>query len=262
MRRDLSRLSNEVFDLLVIGGGITGACVARDASRRGLKVALIEKNDFACATSAHNSKLIHGGLRYLRSFELRLVRESLRERRIWQRIAPHLVHPLPFLIPLYGGGWSARATLAAGLSLYDALSFDRRWLDDPAQRLPGRRWLRADAALATEPALAACNFAGAFEYYDAQMCSPERLALECVIDAEAHSAVVANHLLAETLLLRDERIEGASVVDVFTDARFDIRAQLTVIAAGPWADLFLAQALGRPVSHRLLRSKGIHLIVP
>ncbi|MGN6516695.1 MAG: FAD-dependent oxidoreductase, partial [Rhizomicrobium sp.] len=108
MRRDLTRLSNEAFDLLVIGGGVTGACVARDAALRGLKVALIEKNDFACATSAHNSKLIHGGLRYLRNFELGLVRESLRERRIWQRTAPHLVQPLPFLIPLYKAGFRER----------------------------------------------------------------------------------------------------------------------------------------------------------
>src|ERR1051326_4477979 len=114
MKRDLTRLADERFRSLVIGGGITGACIARDAAMRGLSVALIEKNDFAHATSAHNSKLIHGGLRYLRSFELRLVRESLRERRIWQRIAPHLVHPLPFLIPLYGAGRKARTSVAAG----------------------------------------------------------------------------------------------------------------------------------------------------
>src|ERR1044071_7827158 len=103
MKRDLHRLADERFDLLVIGGGITGACVARDAAMRGLSVSLIEKRDFAHATSAHNSRLIHGGLRYLRKFELGLVRESLRERRIWQRIAPHLVRPLPFFIPLHGG---------------------------------------------------------------------------------------------------------------------------------------------------------------
>src|SRR5579863_5938760 len=115
MRRDLDRLSRETFDLLVMGGGITGACIARDAALRGLSVALIEKNDFAHATSAHNSKLIHGGLRYLRNLELSLVRESLRERRIWQRTAPHLVSPLPFLVPVYEGGFRARATLAAGL---------------------------------------------------------------------------------------------------------------------------------------------------
>src|SRR4051794_25600416 len=147
MKRDLQRLASERFDLLVIGGGITGACIARDAASRGLSVALIEKNDFAHATSAHNSKLIHGGLRYLRNLEFALVRESLRERRIWQRIAPHLVHPLAFLIPLNGAGWKARAELAAGLTLYDLLSFDRGWLDDPGQRLPGHRWIGAPRAL-------------------------------------------------------------------------------------------------------------------
>jgi glycerol-3-phosphate dehydrogenase len=262
MKRDLRRLSDERFDLLVIGGGITGACVARDAAMRGLSVALVEKNDFAHATSAHNSKLIHGGLRYLRNFELSLVRESLRERRIWQRIAPHLVHPLPFLIPLYGAGWKARAQLAAGLTLYDALSFDRGWLDDPAQRLPGHRWFDAKAARAKEPALEGPELDGAFQYYDAQMYSPERLALECLRDAEARGAVLANYVTAEKLLLRADRVEGASVADAFSDARFDIRATLTLIAAGPWADIFLATALGKRASHRVLRAKGIHLVVP
>jgi glycerol-3-phosphate dehydrogenase len=262
MKRDLERLSNEPFDLLVIGGGITGACVARDAALRGLSVALVEKNDFACATSAHNSKLIHGGLRYLRNLELGLVRESLRERRIWQRVAPHLVHPLPFLIPLYGAGWKARAQLAAGLTLYDVLSFDRRWLPDPAQRLPGHRWLDRTRALELEPSLDGPAFEGAFEYYDAQMSSPERLALEIVKDAAANGAAVANHLTAEGLLLRDGRVEGATVSNRFGGERFDVRASTALIAAGPWADLFLAQALGKPASHRLMRSKGIHLLVP
>src|SRR5579862_4682970 len=162
MQRDLRRLANEEFDLLVIGGGATGACIARDAALRGLNVALLEENDFAHATSAHNSKLIHGGLRYLRNFELGLVRESLKERRIWQRTAPHLVSPLPFLIPVYGGGWKARATLAAGLSLYDLLSFDRGWLDDPSQRLPGHRWLGAKEAVARAPRLEGPGLQGAF----------------------------------------------------------------------------------------------------
>src|ERR1041385_113167 len=123
MQRALSRLSNEFFDLLIIGGGAPGCFTARDAALRGLNVALVERNDFASETSAHNSKLAHGGLRYLRNLELGLVRESLRERRIWQRIAPHLVHPLPFLVPSYGAGWKGRAVLQAGLSLYDLLSF-------------------------------------------------------------------------------------------------------------------------------------------
>ncbi|MBI3677064.1 MAG: glycerol-3-phosphate dehydrogenase/oxidase [Proteobacteria bacterium] len=262
MRRDLHSLANKTFDLLIIGGGVTGACIARDASLRGLSVVLIEKNDFAHATSAHNSKLIHGGLRYLRNFELGLVRESLKERRIWQRIAPHLVHPLPFLVPLYGGGFKARATLEAGLSLYDVLSYDRGWLDDPAQRLPGHSWLNKGAALSREPRLAGPGLEGSFLYYDAQMYAPERLALECVADAVSHGAVAANHLEAETLLLRDGRVEGATLRDAFSDASFDVRAKLTIVAAGPWADIFLSRALGHASSHKLLRSKGIHLIVP
>src|SRR5471032_765764 len=255
MRRALDRLANETFDLLIIGGGVTGACVARDASMRGLKVALVEKNDFAGATSAHNSKLVHGGLRYLRNFELGLVRESLKERRIWQRIAPHLVHPLPFLVPSYGGGWRARAILSAGLTLYDILSFDKGWLDDPAQKLPNHSWLNRQKALELEPVLDGPGFDGALQYYDAQMYSPERLALECLLDADANGAAIANYVGAETLLNHNGRIEGCAVQDLESGATFDVRANLTLAAAGPWADIFLEQALGKPSSHKLMRSK-------
>ena len=262
MRRATDRLANETFDILIIGGGITGACVARDAAMRGLDVALVERNDFANATSAHNSKLIHGGLRYLRNFELGLVRESLRERRIWQRIAPHLVNPLPFLVPLFGGGWKARATLSAGLTLYDILSYDRGWLDDPAQRLPGHSWLSASQARQREPVLDQPGLEGAFLYYDAQMFSPERLALECLLDADAHGAALANYVEAGHLLVRDGRVEGCTVRDVISGESFDVRAKATLVAAGPWADIFLEHAINRPSSHKLLRSKGIHILVP
>ncbi|MGH6877292.1 MAG: FAD-dependent oxidoreductase [Rhizomicrobium sp.] len=257
----MNRLSDEVFDLLVIGGGITGAAIARDASLRGLSVALIERHDFAHATSAHNSRLIHGGLRYLRNFELGLVRESLRERRIWLRVAPHLVRPLPFLLPLPASSFARRAMLSAGLALYDLLAFDSGWLADPDQRLHSHTWLNARAARALEPCLESLPIAGAFGYFDAQMYSPERLALECVLDAAKNGAVPANHLEAGQLLLRNDRVEGTRVLDTVTKSAFDVRASLTIVAAGPWADVFLGGALGRPV--RMLRlSKGIHLIVP
>ncbi len=262
MKRDLSRLADTTFDLLIIGGGITGAATARDAALRGLNVALIERTDFAHATSAHNSKLIHGGLRYLRNFELGLVRESLGERRIWQRIAPHMVSALPFLVPLYGAGRRARMTLAVGMTLYDALSFDRTWLADPAQRLPRHGWLGASVAAEREPSLSGTDFEGAFLYYDAQMYAPERLALECVLAAEEQGAVCANYVAAEGLLLRQGRVEGAKVRDRESGAPFDIRASRTLLAAGPWSDLFLEQALGQKTATRLLRSKGIHVIVP
>ena len=260
MQRALDRLANETFDLLIIGGGATGCFTARDAAMRGLKVALVEARDFAAATSAHNSKLAHGGLRYLRNLEFSLVRESLRERRNLQAIASHLVRPLPFLVPIYSR--REKLTLSAGLTLYDLLSFDRNRLDDPAQKMPGHRWLGRSAALAREPVLEAPHFRGAFEYHDAQMYAPERIALECLMDAEDHGAALANHLAAEKLLLRDSRAEGAVVRDAMTGAGFDIRARLTLVAAGPWADLFLEHATGRPAHNKLLRSKGIHLLLP
>ncbi|HJR57586.1 MAG TPA: glycerol-3-phosphate dehydrogenase/oxidase [Rhizomicrobium sp.] len=262
MKRDLSRLSNQSFDLLIIGGGATGCFAARDAALRGLSVALVEARDFASATSARSSRLVHGGLRYLRNLETGLVRESLRERLALMRIAPHLVRPLPFLLPLHGGGLLGRAKLAAGLTLYDLLSHDRNRLEDPALRLPGHRWIGKKDALAREPVLDAKGFRGAFEYHDAQMYAPERLALENLIDADAHGAVIANYVAAEKLLLRHGKVEGCSVRDRITGSGFDIRAAAVLVAAGPWADIFLEQATGQTAAHKLIRSKGIHLMVP
>jgi glycerol-3-phosphate dehydrogenase len=262
MQRVLSRLSTETFDVLIVGGGATGCFTARDAALRGLSVALIEMRDFASATSAHNSKLAHGGLRYLRNLEIALVRESLRERLGLMRMAPHLVRPLPFLLPLYRAGMLERAKLKAGLSLYDLLSHDRNRLEDPGQHLPGHRWIAARDALAREPVLKGDGLEGAFEYYDAQMYSPERIALENLVDADAHGAAIANYVAAEKLLLRDGKVEGCAARDTISGARFDIRAKSVLVAAGPWADLFLEQATGKQAAHKLIRSKGIHLMVP
>jgi glycerol-3-phosphate dehydrogenase len=262
MQRALSRLSSENFDVLIIGGGATGCFTARDCAMRGLSVALVEARDFACATSAHNSKLAHGGLRYLRNLEISLVRESLAERRNLMRVAPHMVRPLPFLLPLYKAGLLERAKLKLGLSLYDLLSFDRNRLDDPAQHLPGHRWIAPNQALEREPVLAGDGFEGAFEYHDAQMYMPERIALENLIDADAHGAAIANYTAAGKLLSRDGKVEGCVVEDRLTGASFDVRARNVLVAAGPWADLFLEQATGQAAAHKLIRSKGIHLLVP
>jgi len=146
--------------------------------------------------------------------------------------------------------------------LYDLLSYDRTWLDDPAQRLPRHSWLGRDKALAEEPVLERPDFDGAFKYYDAQMYSPERLALENLLDADAHGAALANYLEASSLLIRGGKIEGATVRDALNGASFDIRAKLTLVATGPWSDIFLDAALGKKTAHRILRSKGIHLVVP
>jgi len=259
MRPALSQAASHVHDLIVVGGGVTGACIARDAALRGLSVVLLEKHDFSHATSAASSKLIHGGLRYLKNLEVGLIRESLRERRVWLRIAPHLVYPLPVLLPSYRGDKDKLLTLRAGLTVYDLLAFDRGWLADPDQRVPGHHKLGPAAALALQPDLPAESLAGALLYYDCQMFSPERLALECLLSAAAAGARLYNYCRVDALLQADDRVVGVRARDLQSGEESELRARLVVNAAGPWADLLLA-GLDGPPAHKLIRSKGIHVI--
>jgi glycerol-3-phosphate dehydrogenase len=262
-------MAARAYDVVVVGGGITGACVARDAAMRGLSVALVEKNDFASATSSASSKLIHGGLRYLQNLEIGLVRESLRERRVWSNIAPHLVEPLTFLIP--GKSEKAfrnRLKMSLGLTAYDWLAYERnKPIDDAAKALPGHRALTREELLELEPALEVMNPGGAMLYYDYQMYSPERLALACLMSAVEHGAEVANYAEV-TGFVREEdgRIGGVRVRDRFThEGGITVRAGITINAAGPWADLVMAMlsegnGSNKAPRHQLIRSKGIHLL--
>ena len=240
--------------MLVVGGGITGAAVARDAASRGLSVALVEKGDWASGTSWRSSKLVHGGLRYLRKGELGLVFESLSERARLLRLAPHLVAPLEFLFAILPGRWVSPLSLAAGLTLYDALSLGR-----------GARWhrrLSPGQAARLEPLLAGANLSGAALYSDAT-CDDARLTLENVLDAAAMGAVVVSRAAVEARISdRGGRAVGASVRDVETGRRFDVRARVTVEAAGPWT-ASTASLFDESLSPRsLLRlSKGAHVTV-
>lgn len=256
MRPDLARASAQAHDIIIVGGGVTGACIARDAALRGLSVVLLEKQDFSHATSAASSKLIHGGLRYLKNFEVRLIRESLRERRMWLRTAPHLVYPLAMLLPVYRGHRESLPLLRAGLTIYDLLAFDRRWLGDPDQRLPGHRVLRAAAALELQPDLPAADLAGALTYHDCQMFSPERLALECLLSAASAGARLFNYTEVVELLREADTVVGVRARDL-SGAAFEVRASLVINAAGPWADLVLGDTES---AQKLLRSKGVHII--
>jgi glycerol-3-phosphate dehydrogenase len=259
--RDLRRLSGARVDVAVVGGGIAGACIARDAARRGLSVALLEREDFASATTGASSKLLHGGLRYLRRLDLRVVRESLRERRIWADIAPNLVEPLPFLLPTTRRPSSHRAVFNAVLAAYDALAYDRNRVRDARHRLAPHRFLDRAAALALEPGLACLPITGAMLFHDYQMPSPERLALACVLDAAAHGAAIANHAPVVGLRLGGGRVTGVDVLDASgAHARVAVDAGLVVNATGPWADLLVAEWLEGPCVARLVRSKGIHLV--
>ncbi|MEW6089673.1 MAG: glycerol-3-phosphate dehydrogenase/oxidase [Pseudomonadota bacterium] len=264
MKRDLKAMSATDYDIVIVGGGITGASTAWDAALRGLKVALLEKDDFAHATTSGSSKLVHGGLRYLVNGEFRLVRESLRERRIWENVAPHMVHPLPFVLPTYGWGMSGPIVMGIGLALYDLLSFDRNWLSDDDKKLPGFKRISKGKALDIMPALKRENLTGAMIYYDCQMHAPERLCLECIEGAVEYGADAANYaevtgFVTEASMKRGVKVSGVTVLDKLTGDTHTIKGRVVVNAAGPWADKTMAMVDETP-ARRLIRSKGIHII--
>jgi glycerol-3-phosphate dehydrogenase len=250
-QRDLKSLTAQLFDLLVIGGGSIGTAVARDAALRGMSVALIESEDYGSGTVSRSTRLAHGGLRYLEMRDFRLVREALREREILLKIAPHLVSPLPFLTPIYRGDRWSPLMVATGMLLYDLLSFDKS--------LPGHRFLTVAESLRLGPDLRRASLLGGALYYDAQIRSPERLCLAQARSAAEAGAVCANHVVAAKLTMKDDRIIGVSAEDRLAGKRLEIRARITVNAAGPWAGDI---APGKNGSPRLRRTQGVHLIVP
>lgn len=246
-------LSGRTVDLLVIGGGIIGAGIARDAALRGLSVALVEQDDFGSGTTSRPTRLIHGGLRYLELFDFALVRSDMREREILLRIAPHLVFPLPFLLPLYRPSLWYQAKLRFGMQLYDALSLDKS--------LPKRKWLDRDEALAAEPSLDRDGLHGAWRFYDAQVPLVERLVIENVVDAAEHGALVLNHARALEYLRDAARVTGVRVRDEIGGTELELRARFTVNATGPWLDRTIAPVRRDPTP--LLRlTKGTHIVTP
>ncbi len=260
MQRDLKKMSATDYDLVIVGGGVTGATTAWDASLRGLKVALLEKDDFAHATTSGSSKLFHGGLRYLVNGELRLVRESLRERRIWGNVAPHMVHPLPFVLPTYGRGMKSGLILAIGLLFYDLLSYDRNFVSDDDKKIPGYRSISRAEALKLMPSLKAEGLTGAKVYYDCQMFAPERLCIECIEGADEYGADVANYAEVTDFIKDGARMTGVAVKDRLTGEMHVIKGKVTINAAGPWAADLMKIGEGGKASRGLIRSKGIHII--
>ena len=249
----LERLRGEVLDVLVVGGGITGAGIALDAATRGLSVALVEARDIAAGTSSRSSKLIHGGLRYLEMLDLGLVREALRERRLLlTRIAPHLVRPVPFLFPLRHRGWE-RPYVGAGLLLYDSMG--------GARHVPRARHLSRAAALRSAPALRPDSLVGAVRFHDAQE-DDALFAVYVARTAAAHGAAIATRVAVAGFLRSESgRVLGAQVRDGVSASAFDVRARHTLVAVGVGTDAVLELATGRP-HHELRPSKGIHLLVP
>ena len=238
MKRDIAALADRELDLLVVGGGVYGAAIAWDAALRGLSVALIEKNDFGSGTSFNNLKTIHGGIRYLQHADFTRMRESVRERRNLMRIAPHLVHPLPFLVPTYSGSvLKSRTAMRVALFVNDLVSWDRNRIDDPQKRLPAGRALGRDECLELAPGIAPENLTGGVLWHDAQMHNSDRLTLSFVLSAAEQGAAVANFVEATELVRRGPRVTGVRARDVIEGTGgLELRAKLVVNAAGPWVD--------------------------
>ena len=250
--KQIESLQSQVFDLLIIGGGITGAGIALDASLRGLKIALIEKEDFAAGTSSRSTKLIHGGLRYLKQFEISIVRETGHERAILYRNAPHIVFPEKMLLPIIEGGSLGKYSTSFGLYVYDHLAgvkkSERRHMLNKADTLKQEPLLREDILLGS----------GLYMEYRSD---DARLVIEVLKTAHEHGALSINYVKAEQLLYENGQVIGASVEDVRTNQKFLIKAKKVVSAAGPWVDE-LRKADNSLKDKRLHLTKGVHIVVP
>ncbi|MFK8185838.1 MAG: FAD-dependent oxidoreductase [Phormidesmis sp.] len=281
MRRNLAALANQTFDVLVIGGGIHGACVAWEATLRGLSVALVEQSDFASGTSANSLKVIHGGLRYLQTADLQRMRQSIKERQTLMRIAPHLVHPMPVLVPTYGHGIKGKEAMTVALKMNDVISGDRnRPLSDPQKHIPTGKLLSKTDCLAQLPDLESKGLTGAACFHDAQMHNSEQLVLAFIQSAAEQGAQIANYLKVTAVHTKDSKVVGATVQDQRHPSAqqqsaqqqsaqnqsaqpdtFTIQANTIINASGPWIDQLIATATGQPTTtHKRPLAKAMNLV--
>jgi glycerol-3-phosphate dehydrogenase len=249
--RTLSDIANIEFDVIIVGAGINGAGIARDAAMRGLTVLLLDKGDIGSGTSSWSTRLIHGGLRYLEHAEFGLVRESLREREILLKIAPHLVKPLPLLIPIYKGSRRGPVTIRVGMVSYDLLSFDKT--------LPHHRFLSRAEALREAPGLNPEGLLAAAVYFDAQVEFAERLVLENVLSAQSQGATITTYARVTELVVANGRLSGVEFLAGRTEERQTARGKIIINAAGPWVDQLLEDtSKNKPL---IGGTKGSHIIV-
>jgi glycerol-3-phosphate dehydrogenase len=246
------KILEKTFDVIVIGAGINGAGIARDAAMRGLKVLMLDKGDIGGGTSSWSTRLIHGGLRYLEHGEFGLVRESLRERETLMRIAPHLVRPLPLLVPIYEGARRGLWTMRAGMFAYDVLSYDKS--------LPRHRMLTRAETLEKLPALNPKGLLGSAVFYDAQVEFAERLVLENALSAVEYNATVFTYARVDKLIVEDGRVRGVEFADELNGTRHSTRGSIVFNAGGPWVDQLLEKA-GAKSSQLIGGTKGSHVVV-
>ncbi len=261
MERNLSQLGGKQYDVLIIGGGIYGVYAAWDAASRGLSVALIDKADFGAATSSNSLKIIHGGLRYLQHADFKRMRESIAERRILMRIAPHLVHPLPCIMPTYGHAMKGKEVMAVALFMNDLVGFDRNGLADPQKHLPRGRVISKKECLKIIPGIDEEGLTGGAIWYDCQVNNSERMLLSILHSAVKADAVVANYVEMLSFMRDKERVSGVVAKDHITGEQVEIRAKLVINNSGPWVENILSHLNGHSIQPEIKMSAAMNLVL-
>lgn len=260
MKRDLDRLADTSFDLVIIGGGVYGLSAAWDATLRGLNVAVLERGDFGHATSSGSLKLIHGGLRYLQHLNFARMRISILERRRLLTLAPHLVHPLEFVMPCYGHAMKGPEAMRLALLVNDMMSFDRNRGVDVAHRIPAGQLISARECLQRLPGIRTEQLTGGAIFYDGQMYNSERLTLAFGLSAAAHGAALANYTEVTGFRVKNNRIQAARVRDLLSERTFEVAGAMFLNMTGPWSDITIRLLQTPAPERRVVRSKGIQLV--
>jgi glycerol-3-phosphate dehydrogenase len=236
MKRNLNKLASTEYDVIIIGGGMFGACALWEAAHRGLSACLIERGDFCEATSANHYKMVHGGIRYIQHGDLIRLRESSVERSAFLRIAPHLVTPLPILIPTFGHGMKGKEILRTGMFLYDLITADRNYkITDHDRHIPPCYTMSKEEVLNLYPGVKQDKLTGAAVFNDAQMYNPARLVLSFIKSAFELGADAANYIEAEKILIKNNKCFGVRAKDNLTSNVFDVKGKCVLNTAGPWA---------------------------
>lgn len=235
MKRSIKKLTQQQFDIIVVGAGVHGACAARDAALRGLTVALIDKGDI-CGQTSHNSlKIIHGGLRYLQHLNIKRTLESLQEQKIWLTIAPHLVKPMQCIMPTYGHGMRGPEVMWLGIQTYQFLALGRNRSIPRHRQIPSGSVISREKCLQMIPGIESENLTGAAIWYDAQVFAADEAVIETAASAAHHGAQVASYVSAQTILYDGQKVTGVRARDELTQESFDISGSIVINAAGPWA---------------------------
>lgn len=260
MKRDLQSTHGQVFDLLIIGGGINGLTCARDAALRGLKVTVIEQKDFGGQTSSNSAKIAHCGMRYLQHLDFPRMKESIRERNIFHQLAPHLVKSQPFLMPIYGHGVKGKEILTLYMKIYDLLSPERKRFNDDYRKVPNSKIISPEEVLKITSDIKTDGLTGGVVWYEGQIQNTERLSLSILASAEEHGAKFFNYMKISRLENEGAKITGAKVMDLLSGETITIKSRFVLNATGPWATKIYDLTDLQIKDHGIYASKAFSLI--